>query len=504
MKTEVNDMRSYDHFLEEEGAVFPGKTYVEALLKPVFNDQRDYLFTVMFDIHRAHVVMLAEQGILDVEEARTILKAVNKVAQIDVSTLQYDPDFEDLFFMMEAKIGEEIGGDLAGKMHIGRSRNDMGVAMYRLVLRTRLLHFIEHAYQLSETILHQAEKHKETYMTGYTHTQPAQPTTLGHYLLAVFDVLQRDVKRLWSAYKTVNRSPLGAAAMTTTGFPINREHVCSLLGFDDIVENAYDSIGGADYLLEIATAMMTTMANTGRWIQDFLQHVTREFGSFQVADPYVQVSSIMPQKRNPVSIEHSRALASSAYGEALTAVTMIHNTPFGDIVDTEDDLQPHLYRSFETGERVFQLMYAVITSLQVNKDHLQRMARKSCITITELADSLTRNYQVPFRKAQIIASAISTETWKERKELDDWHVDEINQLIQTYEEEVELTELEWRDIISPAYFVKIRDIQGGPNPQEVARMIDVRKEKLARAKQKHTEIVRLLLEKKEKLETYNL
>lgn len=204
-------MRSYDHFLEEEGAVFPGKTYVEALLKPVFNDQRDYLFTVMFDIHRAHVVMLAEQGILDVEEARTILKAVNKVAQIDVSTLQYDPDFEDLFFMMEAKIGEEIGGDLAGKMHIGRSRNDMGVAMYRLVLRTRLLHFIEHAYQLSETILHQAEKHKETYMTGYTHTQPAQPTTLGHYLLAVFDVLQRDVKRLWSAYKTVNRSPLGAA-----------------------------------------------------------------------------------------------------------------------------------------------------------------------------------------------------------------------------------------------------------------------------------------------------
>lgn len=176
--------------------------------------------------------------------------------------------------------------------------------MYRLVLREHLLQLLGSAYQLSEALLEQADEHKETYMTGYTHTQPAQPTTLGHYLLAVYDVLQRDINRLWAAYKTVNKSSLGAAALTTTGFPICRERTRELLGFEGIIENSYDSIAGADYLLETSSALMTCMVNTGRWIQDFLQHVTREFGTFQVADPYVQVSSIMPQRgtRFPLSI----------------------------------------------------------------------------------------------------------------------------------------------------------------------------------------------------------
>ena len=203
--------------------------------------------------------------------------------------------------------------------------------------------------------------------------------------------------------------------MTTTGFPINRERTRDLLGFDRIVENSYDAIGGADYLLETATALMTCMVDTGRWIQDFLQHVTREFGTFYVADPYVQVSSIMPQKRNPVSIEHSRSIASSAYGDALAAINMIHNTPFGDIVDTEDDLQPHFIVRLRMRTGSFKLMYAVITTLKVNEEHTKKMAAKSSITITELADTLSREYGVSFRKAHSIASHISKVTIAEEK-----------------------------------------------------------------------------------------
>lgn len=471
-------MTKLDDFLKNEGQTFPGKTYVEELLMPVFNDQRDFLFHVMFDIHRAHVIMLAEQGIIPDGEAKVMLQGINKVAQTDVGLLLYEPQFEDLFFMMEAKIGEEIGAELAGKIHIARSRNDMGVAMYRLVLRSHFIQLLGSAHSLSEAILTQAEKHTTTYITGYTHTQPAQPTTLGHYFLAIYDVLQRDIHRLWSAYENVNQSPLGAAALTTTGFPINRERTRDLLGFDRIVENSYDAIGGADYLLETATALMTCMVDTGRWIQDFLQHVTREFGTFYVADPYVQVSSIMPQKRNPVSIEHSRSIASSAYGDALAAINMIHNTPFGDIVDTEDDLQPHLYRSFTNANRVFKLMYAVITTLKVNEEHTKKMAAKSSITITELADTLSREYGVSFRKAHSIASHISKVTIAEKKELYDWSVDEINQIIKAFVV-VRLTEAEWKKIISPEYFVEIRSVQGGPNPTEVQRMIDERKHSLA-------------------------
>lgn len=496
-------MNKVEDFIKSEGMTFPGKTYVEELLMPVFNDQRDYLFHVMFDIHRAHVIMLEEQQIIQTEEAKVMLEGINKVAETDISCLAYQSQFEDLFFMMEAKIGEEIGTELAGKIHIGRSRNDMGVAMYRLVLREHFLHLQRSSYQLSEVLLEQSETHAETYITGYTHTQPAQPTTLGHYFLAIYDVVQRDMKRLWSAYETVNQSPLGAAALTTTGFPISRTRTCELLGFDQLIENSYDAIGGADYLLETSSALMTCMVNTGRWIQDFLQHVTREFGTFCVADPYVQVSSIMPQKRNPVSIEHSRSIASSAYGDALAAMNMIHNTPFGDIVDTEDDLQPHLYRAFSNANRVLKLMYAVIATLKVNKEHARKMARKSSITITELADTLSRDYGISFRKAHTVASFISKRTIKEEKELYDWKIVEINEMIQEFVD-VTLAEEEWQKIISPEYFVEIRNIQGGPSPKEVKRMIAERKTTLEQSLIDYEEIVRRLDEKKKHLVGYKL
>ncbi|MCK1993993.1 argininosuccinate lyase [Peribacillus muralis] len=494
-------MSKLDEFIKNEGSVFPGKTYVEELLMPVFNDQRDYLFHVMFDIHRAHVIMLSEQKIIKEEEAKIMLDGIGKVAQTDLTMLIYQPQFEDLFFMMEAKIGDEIGHELAGKIHIGRSRNDMGVAMYRLVLRGHLLRLIGYSHQLSEAFLVQAEKHIETYITGYTHTQPAQPTTLGHYFLAIYDVLQRDVERLWSAYETVNQSPLGAAALTTTGFPISRDRTAELLGFDSVIENSYDSIGGADYLLETASAIMTCMVNAGRWIQDFLQHVTREYGTFSVADPYVQVSSIMPQKRNPVSIEHSRSIASSAYGDALAAMNMIHNTPFGDIVDTEDDLQPHLYRAFSNASRVMKLMYAVISTLNVHEEHTKKMAAKSCITVTELADTLSRDYDISFRKAHSIASHIAKRSKSEGKELYDWDTKDINKMINEFVS-VSIAEDKWKKIISPEYFVQIRSIQGGPSPKEVTRMIVNRKQKLERQMQEYNEKINALNDRRKALVDY--
>ncbi|MED3563942.1 argininosuccinate lyase [Bacillus xiapuensis] len=495
-------MSYLEDFIKAEGTVFPGKTYIEELLKPVFNDQRDYLFDSMFDIHRAHIIMLKEQQIISSDEAKRMLEGTNIVAKTDPSLLTYRAEYEDLFFMMEAKIAEVIGPELAGKIHIARSRNDMGVAMYRLVLREYFLKLLDSCYRLSEILSEQAEQHAETYITGYTHTQPAQPTTLGHYFLAIYDVLQRDIKRLLSAYETVNRSPLGAAAMTTTGFPISRVRTCELLGFEGIVENSYDAIAGADYLLETSAALMICMVNTGRWIQDFLQQVTREYGTFTVADPYVQVSSIMPQKRNPVSIEHSRALASSAISEAQAVMNMIHNTPFGDIVDTEDDLQPHLYRAFNKANRVMKLLHAVIVTLKVNKGHAKEMAEKSCITITELADTLARDYGIGFRKAHEIASFIAKKTAEEEKELPDWKVEEVNIMLQSFVN-VTLTEKAWNNIISPVHFVKIRSISGGPSPNEVLRMIAERKKWLVAERKKFEKIVQKLKEKRKFLCDYS-
>ncbi|EIT87355.1 argininosuccinate lyase [Fictibacillus macauensis ZFHKF-1] len=466
---------SDDAFIQDEGTTFPGKTYREELLSHVFSLQRDYLLQAMLTVHQAHVIMLEETGIIVTKEAAAMLQGLASIQQLEGSQFCYDPAFEDLFFLIDHKLAEEIGSDTAGNLHIGRSRNDLGVTMYRIVLRDHLLQLVTEIVRLKEALWMQAKKHVDTVMTAYTHTQPAQPTTFGHYVTAIYDVLERDLNRVKAAYHTVNSSPLGAAALATTSFPINRERTCALLGFEALVENSYDAIAGADYLVETATALQSLMINIGRWVQDFLCFVTRERGAITVADPYVQISSIMPQKRNPVSLEHARSLASGAVGAAQTVLQMIHNTPFGDIVDTEDDLQPYLYDSFSKATRVLRLLTAVIRTMTVNKATLANSAKEACITITELADILTANDHVPLRQAHAAASLVAKHCTMQKKELADLQVSEVNTLLSAYLPKG-ITAAQWETICSPAHFIFRRTVRGGPHPQEVERMLKTREE----------------------------
>ncbi|HLS07437.1 argininosuccinate lyase [Lentibacillus sp.] len=458
-------------FEQTDGLSFPGKTYMEELLKPVFYDQREHLFGAMFMIHKAHTTMLAEQGILEIAEADKILDAVYKVEKMDKDEIEYSPSYEDLFFLVESRIGELIGEELAGKMHIAKSRNDMGEAMYRIVLRDYLNETVKQAEKLCEAILYQAENHVLSIMPAHTHTQPAQPTTFGHYLAAIYDNLQRDINRLKRAYQTVNKSPMGAAAITTSGFPINRERMVELLGFDGLIENSYDAIAAGDYLTEAAQSLIGLMTNIGRWLQEFLRMASREVGLIKVSDAYVQISSIMPQKRNPVSIEHSRAVASSAASEGMAVIHMIHNTPYGDINDTEDDLQPHLYKGFRKALRVLKLMHAVVLTMDFNKERAYQQAKENMITITELADVLTRDHGISFRKAHRKASVIAKKATADGKELYEISLKVINKWL----EDVSLNEKEWKEITDPYYFVYRRDRTGGPNPDVVRDMIEERK-----------------------------
>ncbi|MTW88242.1 argininosuccinate lyase [Virgibacillus dakarensis] len=460
-----------EQFEEVDGNTFPGKTYIDELLMPVFYDQKEYLFDAMFKIHRAHTSMLGEQGILTEEETRKILAGIDEVENLDRQSITYSAEYEDLFFLIESQIGNRIGDELAGKMHIAKSRNDMGEAMYRIVLRNYLHDTIKNAEKLSEAILDQAENHVYSVMPAHTHTQPAQPTTFGHYLVAVYDNLQRDVNRVKQAYQTVNQSPMGAAAITTTGFPINRERMVELLEFNGLIENSYDAIGAGDYLIESAQALISLMTNMGRWIQEFLRMASKEVGLIKVSDAYVQISSIMPQKRNPVSIEHSRSIASSAAAEGMAVVHMIHNTPYGDINDTEDDLQPHLYTGFNKGNRVLKLMRAVILTMDFDKERAYQQARENMITITELADVLARDYQISFRKAHQKASVVAKKADKENKQLYQISLHEINDWLG----DVALTAKDWQEITDPICFVERRNITGGTNPETVKGMIKKRK-----------------------------
>ncbi|MGR5879154.1 lyase family protein [Bacillus pacificus] len=172
----------------------------------------------------------------------------------------------------------------------------MGVTMYRMSLRRYVLRLMEHHLLLQESMLQLASDHKETIMPAYTHTQPAQPTTFGHYTLAIYDTMQRDLERMKKNVQTFKSVANGSRCASTTSFQIKRERVADLLGFTNVIENSYDAVAGADYLLEVSSLLMVMMTNTSRWIHDFLLLATKEYDGITVAKPYVQISSIMPQK----------------------------------------------------------------------------------------------------------------------------------------------------------------------------------------------------------------
>src|SRR5580704_16905009 len=333
---------------------FPAPIYAETVLAPNFEDAKRLFLDALLDIHHAHTRMLAKQGILTFSEERTLLDSLNKLDKDEIARASYDGSCEDLFFFIENLL-ERTCGELAGKMHTARSRNDIAVATYRMALRRWLLDFASAVAAVRAVVLDFAGKHVQTVMPAHTHAQPAQPTTLAHYLLAVAEFLARDSARIQAAFSRVNLSPLGACAITTTGFPIDRHMTARLLGFEGLAENSYGAIAAIDYLTESAAAIAVAMVNLGKITQDFLLWSTREFGFLRLSNAFVQSSSIMPQKRNPVALEHVRVLASRALGEAQAVLTCAHNTPFGDVNDSEDDLQPLVFTMFADAVRSLKL-----------------------------------------------------------------------------------------------------------------------------------------------------
>ena len=224
-----------------------------------------------------------------------------------------DRGCEDLFFHVEKCLQQECGAEIAGKIHTARSRNDIDITMYRMVMRCEILKLVAAVIGVSRVLVQVAGDNVNTLMPAYTHTQPAQPTTLAHYLMAAVEFLEQDVERLRALFGRVNRSPLGACANTTTGFPIDRDYTVQLLGFEGVQPNSYGSIAAVDYIAEAACVIAVAMISVGRLVQDLLRWCSDEFGFLRLSDAYVQISSIMPQKRNPVALEHVRILASKRW-----------------------------------------------------------------------------------------------------------------------------------------------------------------------------------------------
>ncbi len=443
---------------------FPAPVYADTVLTQNFEDAKRYFLDSLLEIHYAHTRMLASQGIISAAEERTLLAALDGLDRSLIAKAVYDGSYEDLFFFIESLL-EKSAGETAGKMHTARSRNDIAITLYRMTARKELLKLAAAIADLRCVLIDLASRNLETIMPAHTHTQPAQPTTLAHYLLGATEFLARDASRIQCAFGHVNLSPLGAAALTTTGFPIDRHATESFLGFEGLAENSYAAIAAIDYLTESAATVAVAMVNLGKLIQDLLLWSTREFGFLRLSDAFVQSSSIMPQKRNPVALEHARILASRALGEAQAVLTCAHNTPFGDINDSEDDLQPLIFTMFTDAVRSLKLLAGTIRTVQVDRAALAKRAARDFLTVTELADTLVRQEGLSFREAHHLVA----ETVKACGSNDDPGA--IAAMLISLRPGLRLTRQEIETALDPANFVRIRKIAGGPAPERTSEAI---------------------------------
>jgi argininosuccinate lyase len=443
--------------------------YVSCVLNENFEDAKAQFLQPLMSVHRAHLVMLAERSIISRDDARELRTALHEIPLDEVRAAKYDGTYEDLFFYVERLIVERCGEEAAGRLHTARSRNDIDMTMYRMQQRRLILALAAAALTLRDTLLRQAADHRETVFAAHTHTQPAQPSTIAHYLLAVVEQLERDGVRLRAAYASVNRSPLGACAITGTGFPIDRERTAALLGFDGITGNTYGSIATVDYLLESVSAAAVMSSGLGRVVQDLLLWCTQEFGYLRLSDGFVQCSSVMPQKRNPVALEHARAIASKALGQATAILTSVHNTPFGDIVDTEDDLQPLVFSTFRDATRAAQLVAAAMSEATFDRARLAGRAEQGWTTVTELADTLARDHGVAFKKSHAIAARFVAACGARPGEPRSAVLRDVS--AEFLGRPVELTEEALARVLSAQYFVAIRTTPGGPSPSVTTEAI---------------------------------
>ena len=441
--------------------------YVANVLNDNFEDAKVLFLSPLMAIEYAHLVMIAKQRIISPEDARALRKALDSISLTDVRRVAYDGSYEDLFFYIDRLVAGACGDTIAGRLHTARSRNDIDMTMYRMRQREFVLGLIGATLDLRQSLLELANAHRDTIFAVHTHTQRAQPTTVAHYLLAVLEQLERDTIRLRAAYESTNRNPLGACAITGTGFDIDRNLTSELLGFGGPTRNTYGSIATVDYLLEATTATSVLLVGLGRFVQDLLLWGTSEFDYVRLGDGFVQCSSIMPQKRNPVAFEHARAIGSKALGQSQAIVTSVHNTPFGDIVDTEDDLQPLVFSMFRDATRMVKLVAAAIRTAEFDAKRLEKSAGDGWTTLTELADTLVRDHGLPFKSAHAIASRlVAGRRRSPEKSLSALLAEATNDILDA---PLPYSDQDLERILSPRHFVSIRKTYGGPAMEETTR-----------------------------------
>lgn len=458
----------------------PSAALVESYYRPSLERSRPTVFPQEMWAHLAHGLMLEKQGILRPEVIPPILRCVLDLAAQGPDSVPVDYRQEDLYSYVEKRMVAELGPDVGGRLHTGRSRNDLNATTWRMLLRERVLTALEALSALRARLLDMAEQHAATVMPGYTHWQHAQPVTFGYWLLAAADVLARDHRRLFASLAHTNQCPLGAGALTTTAFPLDRGMVAELLGFDAPMEVAYDAVSSHDDGLEAVSAMALLMTFLSRLATDLIAWSTWEYGFVEPADRHSAVSSIMPQKKNPAALEHMRAAAGMVQGALAAALACTKNTPFADVNDAVTAVnEPILDAALRTG-RVLVLAEEVFAGLALRADRMAEAARLGFGSATELADVIVREAGLSFRMAHNVVAGVVSDALERGIGADAITSADIDRSTEAhFGRPLGIREAAVRQALDPAENIRSRSVQGGPAPANMAAMIAGRRAALS-------------------------
>jgi argininosuccinate lyase len=363
-------------------------------------------FDHLGNVNKAHIVMLAEQGLIRHEHAAALALGVLDMEAAGADAVTLDPSREDAYFNYEAHLIERIGADIGGRLHTGRSRNDILATLDRLRCRDVLMSLIDALIQVRQTALDRAQVFAEVVMPGYTHLQPAQPITYGYYLSAVEQALERDCKRLTHTLEAMNQSPLGAAAFAGTPFAIDRARTAELLGFDGYLDNALDAVGSRDFILESLSHLSTLAVFWSRVAQDYFIWSTHEFNLIEFPDSVAATSSIMPQKKNPTVLEYLKGRSGHIVGLLMGASMAIKGSNFSHTGDANREGTRGFWEAAEESLRCLKLLDLVLRTATPNAELALKRAGEDFSTATGLADLIVREADLSFREAHHVVGGV--------------------------------------------------------------------------------------------------
>jgi argininosuccinate lyase len=428
-------------------------------------------------INQAHVIMLIEQEIIDEKTGSKLLAALIELSP----KIKLSRKLEDAHLAVEEKVNNKVGSEVGGNLHIAKSRNDQVATAIRMRLRTEILEIINIIVTLQNSLIEMGMKHTQTLVPSYTHLHPAQPVTFGHILVSYVDALERSLKRLEETFPRINLCPMGAGAIATTSFPINRKRTAKLLGFDGIVENSIDAIGSRDFVLETLANLTLLAINISKITEDFILWSAPDFGIIDLPDNFAFTSSIMPQKKNPDILEVIRARMSHILGNFVTSATIMKSLPSGYNLDFQE-LTPKLWESIDIISTSMFMLSELVKHLNLNKNIFAKKILNYSTT-TELANLLVVKYNVPFRESHKIIGAVVKILLDNNLELSDLKPELIKKIAKEYTGINLVIKIEdIKEHISPKKFVESHKTTGGPAPTEVERMLKYREELIKKSK----------------------